>query len=55
VARRIGVLGGGAAGIGAAPALSLVPYPLRARLAHALPASHRQSWHEAGQAKGPAV
>jgi hypothetical protein len=55
VARRIGVIDGGAARIGAAPALFLVTYPSRARLAHALPGSPWQRWLPAEQATGPAV
>jgi hypothetical protein len=38
-----------------APVFYLLPYPLRAKVANALPGSHKQTWHKPEQAKGPAV
>lgn len=38
-----------------APVFYRLPYPLRARVANAMPGSHRQTWHTPEQAKGPAV
>lgn len=38
-----------------APAFYALPYPLRARVANALPGSHRQTWHNQRQHQGPAV
>ena len=38
-----------------APVFYLLPYPLRAKVADALPGSHKQTWHPSEQAKGPAV
>jgi hypothetical protein len=38
-----------------APVFYALPYALRARVAHALPGSHRQTWHPPPQPRGPAV
>jgi hypothetical protein len=38
-----------------APAFSLLPYPVRARVAATLPGSHRQTWHIPARSRGPAV
>ena len=38
-----------------APVFYRLPYPLRQRVAHALPGSHRRTWHPPAKAKGPAV
>lgn len=38
-----------------APAFHALPYPLRAKVANAMPGSHRQTWHEPQRAQGPAV
>jgi hypothetical protein len=38
-----------------APVFYLLPYPLRAKAANALPGSHKQTWHQPDQVKGPAV
>lgn len=38
-----------------APVFYALPYALRARVANALPGSHRQTWHPPPRAQGPAV
>ena len=38
-----------------APVFYRLPYALRAKVAGAMPGSHRQTWHTPEQAKGPAV
>lgn len=38
-----------------APAFYALPYSVRARVANALPGSHRQTWHAPQQHQGPAV
>jgi len=38
-----------------APLFYRLPYALRAKVAGAMPGSHRQTWHQPEQAKGPAV
>jgi len=38
-----------------APLFHKLPYPLRARVAHLLPGSHRRTWHRPQQVQGPAV
>jgi hypothetical protein len=38
-----------------APVFYALPYALRARVAHALPGSHRRTWHPPPQPRGPAV
>lgn len=38
-----------------APAFYLLPYALRAKVANAMPGSHKQTWHTPAQVKGPAV
>jgi hypothetical protein len=38
-----------------APVLYLLPYALRAKVAGALPGSHRQTWHKPEQVRGPVV
>lgn len=38
-----------------APVFYALPYALRARVANAMPGSHRQTWHPPQQHQGPAV
>lgn len=38
-----------------APVFYALPYSLRARVANAMPGSHRQTWHTPQQHQGPAV
>lgn len=38
-----------------APAFYLLPFPLRTKVANAMPGSHQQTWHTPAQVKGPAV
>lgn len=38
-----------------APVFYALPYRLRAKVANAMPGSHRQTWHQPPQAQGPAV
>jgi hypothetical protein len=38
-----------------APAFYLIPYPLRSRIAGALPGSHRRTWTPQTPPRGPAV
>jgi hypothetical protein len=38
-----------------APVFYALPYALRAKVANAMPGSHRQTWHTPPKAKGPAV
>ncbi len=38
-----------------APVFYRLPYPVRARVANAMPGSHRKTWHTPPQAGGPAV
>lgn len=38
-----------------APIFHALPYALRAKVANAMPGSHRQTWHRPQQHQGPAV
>lgn len=38
-----------------APVFYALPYALRAKVANAMPGSHRQTWHNPEQHQGPAV
>ncbi len=38
-----------------APVFYALPYSLRAKVANAMPGSHRQTWHTPAQHQGPAV
>ena len=38
-----------------APTFYAVPYPVRAKIANRLPGSHRRTWHQPPQGRGPAV
>ncbi len=38
-----------------APVFYALPYSLRARVANAMPGSHRQTWHTPPKGQGPAV
>jgi len=38
-----------------APVFYALPYALRAKVADAMPGSHRQTWHQPDQVSGPAV
>ena len=37
------------------PLFRRLPYPLRARVANLMPGSHRRTWHQPQQGRGPAV
>ena len=61
VARRHGLAAPGPRGVDLfwqrvfAPVFHALPYALRARVAGAMPGSHRRTWHTPAQVKGPAV
>jgi hypothetical protein len=38
-----------------APAFYVLPYPVRAKIASRMPGSHRRTWHQPAQGRGPAV